>query len=581
VVQVDDRTVAPREPSGAAVAASTGGPVLVLWWDSGPDEIHTRAFDGALAPLTDSLRLAEEVDSAPAVAALTDGTFAAAWLSGGAIEVVHVGLLAPPQPGSTSVLVELARWQIEPPAVDTTLHLGRASLAAAPEGDLWVGWASSTFIPFGGSFGLSSMRRFTAGGEPVTEQVGITFFPSALLVEAPSIASAADGQGAAATWQQNGTVRLLRVTPEGAAAEPQIVVAEASNAGSLPVPAVSSGGHTAVVYRVGTGPISFPPLIELVVVGPTGTPLGFPSLLATGTSAANVTLPAVAWGDSDTLLTAWWEEGLAASQLDRALVRPFGLGCDALTLCLGDDRFEVQIEWDDPFNGGGGAGNPIPLTGDSGAFWFFDPASYEVLVKVVDGRAVNGHFWVFYGSLSNVEYRITVTDRTTELQQTYTNPPFTFGSRADVTAFADGAPPLAPPPAPTGSSTMPAELPAPGTTTGEGCPVDATCLADGRFAARIAWQDHRSGSSGAGLPLPLTGDTGGFWFFNPEILEVVVKIVDGRTVNGHFWVFYASLTDLAFTLTLEDLATGQMETYTNPPGVLASDADVRAFAGGP
>jgi hypothetical protein len=31
----------------------------------------------------------------------------------------------------------------------------------------------------------------------------------------------------------------------------------------------------------------------------------------------------------------------------------------------------------------------------------------EVLVKVLDGRAVNGKFWVFYGALSNVRYSVT------------------------------------------------------------------------------------------------------------------------------------------------------------------------------
>ena len=34
-------------------------------------------------------------------------------------------------------------------------------------------------------------------------------------------------------------------------------------------------------------------------------------------------------------------------------------------------------------------------------------------MKVLDGRTINGRFWVFYGALSNVEYRVLVTDTAT------------------------------------------------------------------------------------------------------------------------------------------------------------------------
>ena len=64
----------------------------------------------------------------------------------------------------------------------------------------------------------------------------------------------------------------------------------------------------------------------------------------------------------------------------------------------------------------------MALTGDTGYFWFFDPANVEVIVKVLDGRGVNGHVWVFYGALSNVEYTLTVTDTQTGLATRYFNP---------------------------------------------------------------------------------------------------------------------------------------------------------------
>jgi hypothetical protein len=57
------------------------------------------------------------------------------------------------------------------------------------------------------------------------------------------------------------------------------------------------------------------------------------------------------------------------------------------------------------------------------------------VIKVVDGRAVNGHYWVFYGALSDVEYTITVTDEATGLQKVYFNPSGNQASVADTAAF--------------------------------------------------------------------------------------------------------------------------------------------------
>jgi hypothetical protein len=57
------------------------------------------------------------------------------------------------------------------------------------------------------------------------------------------------------------------------------------------------------------------------------------------------------------------------------------------------------------------------------------------VVKVLDGTAVTGHFWVFYGALSNVEYELTVTDTATGEVNVYTNPRGRFASVGDTAAF--------------------------------------------------------------------------------------------------------------------------------------------------
>ena len=92
------------------------------------------------------------------------------------------------------------------------------------------------------------------------------------------------------------------------------------------------------------------------------------------------------------------------------------------------------MSWKD-FQDHTGAGTAVPLTGDTGGFWFFDPANVELVVKVLDGRPLNGKFWVFYGALSNVEYAMTVTDTQTGKKKTYQNPSGQFASRADTSAF--------------------------------------------------------------------------------------------------------------------------------------------------
>ena len=87
--------------------------------------------------------------------------------------------------------------------------------------------------------------------------------------------------------------------------------------------------------------------------------------------------------------------------------------------------------WQD-FEGHRGHGQTLPLTDETGAFWFFDAANYELLVKVLDGRGINGAFWTFFGALTNVELRLLVTDTETGASRGYFNPAGRHASRGDV-----------------------------------------------------------------------------------------------------------------------------------------------------
>jgi hypothetical protein len=260
---------------------------------------------------------------------------------------------------------------------------------------------------------------------------------------------------------------------------------------------------------------------------------------------------------------------------------PTAAGCTPSehALCLGG-RFRVEADWRD-FSGGSGRGTAVALTGDTGYFWFFDPSNVEVILKVLDGQGLNGHHWVFYGALSSVEYTLTVTDTQTGAVRRYINPAGVLGSVADTQAFGPlgshlpGVVTAGPAPVDSNSPRMGLRK-----ATAEGsCAPSGTrlCLNDGRFAVEARWKDFQ-GNTGTGKAVTLAGgDTGYFWFFDASNVEVMLKVLDGRPLNGKFWVFYGALSSVEYTLTVTDTVTGTLKTYTNPSGRLASVADTGAF----
>lgn len=109
---------------------------------------------------------------------------------------------------------------------------------------------------------------------------------------------------------------------------------------------------------------------------------------------------------------------------------------DSTTLCLNGGRFRVRVAWTRS-GGGSGPGMAVPLTADSGYFWFFDAANIELVVKVLDACGIPpGNFWVFAGGLTNVGVVLTVDDRVAGSTRTYTNPlGMPFPPLQDTAAF--------------------------------------------------------------------------------------------------------------------------------------------------
>lgn len=289
--------------------------------------------------------------------------------------------------------------------------------------------------------------------------------------------------------------------------------------------------------------------------------------------------PAV-WAEAGGKLFFWADDGLTGYELwsydpaDAALCR-----ASSTSLCLQGGRFRVEAGWMD-FEGVQGQATAVPLTSDSGAFWFFEPGNVELVGKVLDGTALFGHHWVFYGALSNVRYALTVRDGLTGAARRYLNPAGTYASVGDSAAFG----PLG---ASATSAPAPREEPARGagstwTTAGPAsgaCAPGPTrlCLREGRFAVEAAWRDFQ-GNEGVGSATPWAGgESGTFWFFDAANVELIVKVLDGTPINGRWWVYYGALSNVEYTVTVTDTLTGTVRTYLNPAGTFASVGDVDAF----
>ena len=107
--------------------------------------------------------------------------------------------------------------------------------------------------------------------------------------------------------------------------------------------------------------------------------------------------------------------------------RPEGAcAADKRTRCLRDSRFAVTATWTVGDGDDAEARNAtvVPAgTNDSGLFSFFDPANWEILVKVLDACKVNGHVWIFTASTTNLESVVRIEDTVTGEAREYRNAP--------------------------------------------------------------------------------------------------------------------------------------------------------------
>lgn len=103
------------------------------------------------------------------------------------------------------------------------------------------------------------------------------------------------------------------------------------------------------------------------------------------------------------------------------------------------------------------------------------------------------------------------------------------------------------------------------------------CLQNNRFVVVV--DQITNSATGIGTPVR-TGstDTGMFWFYNDRNWEVMVKVLNGCSINDRWWVFIGGLTNQGYRVRVADAITLQVNPYTNALGVRAAAvADVNAF----
>ena len=100
------------------------------------------------------------------------------------------------------------------------------------------------------------------------------------------------------------------------------------------------------------------------------------------------------------------------------------------------------------------------------------------------------------------------------------------------------------------------------------------CLAE-RFSIEVRWTDAEGAHPSHAVSL--TERSGVFWFSYGPSVELAVKVLDGRTLNAHYWIHLAGLTELAYEVSVTDAVTGAKRTYTHPAGAVVAILDKESF----
>ena len=401
-----------------------------------------------------------------------------------------------------------------------------------------------------------------------------------------------------------------------------IVQANANSAGdqTLPRVDVNAKGRFAIVWETTEGGTPGSASIQgQSVVGRTFNPEGEPERaeeeIATAEAGTTPEKPDVSVNEDDDFSVVFERRGAGGQsegifRKDVDVISPPGTCVpDATTLCLSDDRFQVTALWEDPTTHVVSSAQAVSLTDDTGYFWFFNADNVEVVTKALAACPINSRFWVFAAGLTNVEVTLRVDDVITGQSNTYFSrrnqayPPILdtdafqtcTAATAPATALSDAEveevrdevlaglltllPAAASESAGSAAADATVSLPAAGAEVACSTDSDTLCVTANRFRVEVEFETA-GGQGGSGQAIKLTNDTGYFWFFDSENVEIVVKVLNACTIApGRFWVFAAGLTNVQANITVVDTNTGARREYENPLGTaFLPIQDTNAFA---
>ena len=106
---------------------------------------------------------------------------------------------------------------------------------------------------------------------------------------------------------------------------------------------------------------------------------------------------------------------------------------------------------------------------------------------------------------------------------------------------------------------------------------ETVCLRDSRYQVRAIWRSPEGDVQPALAAHVGTNDSGLLWFHDADNWEVLIKVLDGCSANGHHWVYAASATSLPFEMSVTDTETGEVYRYVKGADELGALADPAAF----